>query len=146
MPDHGVGIFVFTNRTYNGGAGPAWDAAMALQKAGALVERMLAVSPLLADGYAAAGRMYAAGDVGVARDRLAMNFLMDNELDSWRDMLTALKEQVGACRTDAPIKASGNLSGSFTWACDKGRVAGSILLAPTQGAQIQELKLAVKTP
>jgi CubicO group peptidase (beta-lactamase class C family) len=146
MPDHGVGIFVFTNRTYNGGAGPTWDAAMALQKAGALVERMLAVSPLLADGYAAAGRIYAAGDVGVARDRLAMNFLMDNELDSWRDMLTALKEQVGTCRTDAPIKASGNLSGSFTWACDKGRVAGSILLAPTQGAQIQELKLAVKTP
>jgi CubicO group peptidase (beta-lactamase class C family) len=146
MPDHGVGIFVFTNRTYNGGAGPAWDAAMALQKAGALMERMLAVSPLLADGYAAAGRIYAAGDVGVARDRLAMNFLMDNELDSWRNMLTALKEQVGACRTDAPIKASGNLSGSFTWACDKGRVAGSILLAPTQGAQIQELKLAVKTP
>ncbi|WP_416464699.1 serine hydrolase domain-containing protein [Sphingomonas sp. VDB2] len=146
MPDHGVGIFVFTNRTYTGGAGPAWDAAMVLQKAGALVERVLAVSPLLADGYAAAGRIYAAGDVGVSRDRLAMNFLMDNDMDSWRKKLAALKDEVGACRIDAPIKASGNLSGSFTWACEKGRVAGSILLAPTRGAQIQELKLAVKAP
>ncbi|MEC3912007.1 serine hydrolase domain-containing protein [Sphingobium sp. CR2-8] len=146
MPDHGVGIFVFTNRTYNGGAGPVWDAAMALQKVGALMERTLAVSPLLAEGYGAAGRIYAAGDVGVARDRLAMNMLMDNDLDSWRRKLAALKSEVGACRTDAPIKASGGLSGSFTWICDRGRVAGSILLAPTPDARIQELKLAVKTP
>ncbi|MEC3948537.1 serine hydrolase domain-containing protein [Sphingobium sp. HWE2-09] len=146
MPDHGVGIFVFTNRTYNGGAGPAWDAAVALQKAGALVERTLAVSPLLADGYAAAGRIYAAGDVGVARDRLAMNFLMDSDLDSWRRKLAAVKAEVGACRTDAPVKVSGGLSGSFIWSCERGRVAGTILLAPTLDAQIQELKLSVKLP
>ncbi|KQN06591.1 penicillin-binding protein [Sphingobium sp. Leaf26] len=146
MPDYGVGIFVFTNRTYNGGAGPAWDAAIALQKAGALIERTLAVSPLLAEGYAAAGRIYAAGDVGVVRDRLAMNFLMDSELDSWRRKLAGLKVEVGACRTDAPVKASGGLSGSFTWTCEKGRVAGTILLAPTPDAQIQELKIAIKAP
>lgn len=146
MPDYGVGIFVFTNRTYNGGAGPAWDAAMTLQKAGALIERTLAVSPLLAEGYAAAGRVYAAGDVAVARGRLALNFLMDSALDSWRRKLAALKAEVGACRTDSPVKASGGLSGSFTWACERGRVAGTILLAPTRDAQIQELKLAVKLP
>jgi len=146
MPDHGVGVFVFTNRTYNGGAGPAWDAAVALQKAGALVERALTVSPLLADGYAAAGRIYAAGDVGVARDRLAMNLLMDSDMDSWRRKLAAVKAEVGACRTDAPVKASGGLSGSFIWSCDRGRVAGAILLAPTPDSQIQELKLSVKLP
>ena len=146
MPDYGVGIFVFTNRTYNGGAGPAWDAAIALQKAGALIERTLTVSPLLAEGYAAAGRIYTAGDAGAARDRLAMNFLMDSALDSWRRKLAALKAEVGACRTDAPVKASGGLSGSFTWACERGRVAGTILLAPTPTAQIQELKIAIKAP
>lgn len=146
MPDYGVGIFVFTNRTYNGGAGPAWDAAIALQTAGALIERTLTVSPLLAEGYAAAGRIYAAGDAGAARDRLAMNFLMDSALDSWRRKLAALKGEVGACQTDAPVKPSGGLSGSFTWVCEKGRVAGTILLAPTPTAQIQELKIAIKAP
>ncbi|WP_420143391.1 serine hydrolase domain-containing protein [Sphingobium sp.] len=146
MPDRGVGIFVFTNRTYNGGAGPAWDAAMALQKAGALIERTLAVSPLLAQGYAAAGRIYAAGDVGAARDQLAMNFLMDSDVDSWRRKLTTLKAELGTCRTGAPIKATGALSGSFTWPCERGRVAGTILLAPTPDARIQELKLAIKLP
>ncbi|HEX8579185.1 MAG TPA: serine hydrolase domain-containing protein, partial [Allosphingosinicella sp.] len=76
MTDHGVGIFVFTNRTYNGGAGAAWDAAMALHKAGALKGRALPVSASLAAAYRAAGAMYQAGSVEPARNLLAMNFLM----------------------------------------------------------------------
>ncbi|HUD95798.1 serine hydrolase domain-containing protein [Sphingobium sp.] len=146
MADYGVGIFVFTSRTYNGGAGPAWDAALALKQAGALIAPNMPVTTLLADGYAAAGRIYSAGSVGPARDRLAMNFLMDSDMDSWAKKLATLKGEVGACRTDAPVTATGNLSGSFTWSCARGRVAGTILLAPTAMAQIQELKLAIKLP
>ncbi len=146
MPDYGVGIFVFTNRTYNGGAGPAWDAAVALKRAGALIARNLPVTPLLADGYAAAGRIYATGNILAARDRLAMNMLLDNDADGWGRRLDALRGQVGACRTDAPIAASGNLSGSFTWSCDRGRVDGTLLLAPTPTARIQELKLIARQP
>lgn len=146
MPDYGVGIFVFTSRTYNGGAGPAWDAAVALKQAGALIARTLPVSPLLADGYGATARIYAAGDVGAASGSLAMNFLMDSDAAHWRKKLSALKGEVGECDTGAPIIATGALSGRFTWACDKGRVSGSILLAPTATAQLQELKLDIKTP
>ncbi len=146
MPDYGVGIFVFTNRTYNGGAGPAWDAAVALQRAGALVARQRPVTPLLAEAYAAAGRIYAAGDVLAAKEALAMNFLMDRDADHWAKSLAALKGEAGACRTDGPVEATGNLSGRFTWDCDKGRVAGTLLLAPTRTAQIQELKLEMKAP
>lgn len=146
LPEAGVGLFVFTNRTYNGGAGPVWDAAMLLQKAGALGVRTVAVSPLLAEGYAAAGRIYAAGDVGAARDRLAMNFLMDGDADGWAKRLATLRGEVGACRTDAPVTATGGLSGSFTWTCERGRLAGTLLLAPTADAQIQELKLGIKAP
>ncbi|MDO7836064.1 serine hydrolase domain-containing protein [Sphingobium sp. HBC34] len=146
MPDYDVGIFVFTNRTYHGGAGPAWDAAVALKQAGALVARTVPVSALLAEGYAAAGRMYDAGDVGVARDRLAMNFLMDSDANNWTRKFAALKAEVGACRTDAPVTATGNLSGSFIWRCEKGRIAGTVLLAPTATAQLQELRIAIKLP
>jgi serine-type D-Ala-D-Ala carboxypeptidase/endopeptidase len=146
MPDYGVGIFVFTNRTYNGGSGPAWDAAVALKQAGALIARDLPVSALLADGYGAAGRIYAAGNVGVAQDHLAMNMLMDSDMDSWTKRLSALKAEVGECATDAPVTATGNLAGSFTWTCETGRVAGTILLAPTPTARIQELKLVAKQP
>ncbi|OHC94804.1 MAG: penicillin-binding protein [Sphingomonadales bacterium RIFCSPLOWO2_12_FULL_63_15] len=146
MPDHGVGIFVFTNRTYNGGSGPAWDAAVALHKAGALIARTIPVSALLADGYAAAGRIYAAGDVLAARDRLAMNFLMDHDAAQWDKRIAAVKQEVGACASDAPIVATGALAGRFTWTCERGRVAGTILLAPTPDAQIQELSFTVRAP
>ncbi|MFP5435293.1 MAG: serine hydrolase, partial [Alphaproteobacteria bacterium] len=146
MPDHGVGIFVFTNRTYNGGSGPAWDAAVALHKAGALIARTIPVSALLADGYAAAGRIYAAGDVLAARDRLAMNFLMDHDATQWRKRIAAVKQEVGACASDAPVVATGALAGRFTWTCERGRVAGTILLAPTPDAQIQLLSFTVRAP
>ena len=105
-----------------------------------------AVAMARAEGYAAAGRIYAAGDVGVASANLAMNFLMDSDADGWTKKIAAVRAEVGACRTDAPIKATGNLSGEFTWTCDKGRVAGSLLLAPTMTAQIQEWKISAKAP
>ena len=101
---------------------------------------------MLAQGYAAAGRIYASGDVLAARDNLAMNFLMDADAVHWGKRLAALKGEVGSCAVDAPLSATGNLSGKFTWTCEKGRVAGSLLLAPTADAEIQELKLEVKAP
>jgi CubicO group peptidase (beta-lactamase class C family) len=139
MPESGVGIFAFSNRTYNSGTPPVWDAAMALHRAGAIAKRAIPISPLLAQGYAAVGRIYAAGDVMAAKDNLAMNFLMDKDAPAWAKALAAVKEQAGACATDAPIVPNGAMSGSFTWTCATGRVRGDVLLAPTANATIQEL-------
>jgi CubicO group peptidase (beta-lactamase class C family) len=90
LPDYGVGIFVFANRTYNGGSSAVWDAAVALRKAGALVARKTALSPALATGYAAALAIYRAGNVGAAGSMLAMNFLMDRSAESWAKELALL--------------------------------------------------------
>lgn len=144
--DHGVGIFVFTNRTYNGGSGPAWDAAVALHRAGALAGRKLPLSRHLAAAYRAAGAMYRAGNVGPGRGLLAMNFLMDRSAANWTRELARLREEVGDCDTDAPIEPSGALAGSFTWRCRTGRIAGSLLLAPTDPAAIQALRLSIVAP
>lgn len=146
MPEYGVGIFVFANRTYNGGAGAVWDAAVALQKAGALVRRKTALSPALAAGYAAAGSIYRAGNVGAAENMLAMNFLMDQSAESWAKELAYLKREVGSCDTSAPITPTGALSGTFTWRCERGRIDGGLLLAPTRPASIQDLQLSVVAP
>lgn len=142
MPESGVGLFAFTNRTYNSATPPVWDAAMALYRSGAIGRRTLPVSPLLAAGYAAAGRIYAAGDVMAAKDNLAMNFLMDKDAAHWSQALAVVKQQAGACQTDAPISPTGAMSGSFTWTCTTGRVRGSIILGPTKEVTIQELNIA----
>jgi D-alanyl-D-alanine-carboxypeptidase/D-alanyl-D-alanine-endopeptidase len=146
LPDYGVGIFVFANRTYNGGSGAVWDAAVALKKAGALVSRKLAPSPALATGYDAAVSIYRAGKVGAAQNMLAMNFLMDRSAENWAKELARLKREVGSCDTSAPIHPTGALSGTFAWRCEHGRIDGELLLAPTHPASIQALRLNVVAP
>jgi CubicO group peptidase (beta-lactamase class C family) len=141
LPEYGVGIFALTNRTYAGPTPPVWDTAVALKQAGVLTPRTLPVTPALANTYRAAGAMYRAGSLAPGRQLLAMNFLMDRSVENWAREFTRLKEQVGECRTDAPITATGALAGRFTWTCVKGEIQGNLLLAPTFAPGIQALRL-----
>ncbi|MDQ3160985.1 MAG: beta-lactamase family protein [Pseudomonadota bacterium] len=146
LPDQGIGIFAFTNRTYTGASGVVWDAAMALHGAGALIGRPSPASPALASTYAAVAAIYRAGEVGAAGNMLAMNFLMDRSANSWKADLSRLKQEVGDCDTRAPVTASGALSGKFEWRCATGRIEGSLLLAPTTQPSIQQMELKVVKP
>jgi CubicO group peptidase (beta-lactamase class C family) len=141
LPDHGVGLFAFANRTYSGPSSAVWDAAMQLHEGGWLTGLTLAVSDVLAQAYRAAGAMYEAGEIRPGRKLLAMNFLMDRSEASWTREFKRLEREAGACRTDAPIVATGALSGRFTWKCARGELEGTLLLAPTDPPKIQALRL-----
>lgn len=147
IPETGVGLFALTNRTYAGPTAPVWDAATTLFRSGYIAQRAQPVSAALDSGYAAARRIWAKGGVEGEARTLAMNFAMDRSDVNWRKYLAGLSERLGACDSSAPVIATGNLSGRFVWACAKGRLEGSILLAPTADAQIQALTLqAVPNP
>ncbi|HEY6824500.1 MAG TPA: hypothetical protein VI195_08670, partial [Steroidobacteraceae bacterium] len=141
LPNRGVGIFAFANRTYAGPSAAVWDAAIALEKAGVLGrERAVPVSADLARAYSAAGAIYTAGDIMAGGDVLAMNFILDRSADGWARDLKKLKAQVGNCETSEPPTASGELTGDFTWRCTHGRLKGSLELAPTRPPRIQWLE------
>ena len=146
LPNDGVGIFAFANRTYAGPSAPVWDAALVLRKAGYLKEPATSVSEELASAYRAVGAIYQQGAVAAGGDVLAMNFLLDRDAAGWGRDLANLKKQVGACDTTAPVAATSSLSGEFTWRCAHGRVTGSVLLAPTRPPRIQSLQLVRKVP
>jgi CubicO group peptidase (beta-lactamase class C family) len=146
LPDRGVGLFVFGNRTYGGGSEALWRAASALSKAGLLPARPIAVSPALAEAYAAARLAYRRGDVLAIREKLAENFLLDRSAADWNRDLTAIRKQVGACGRDMPVHARGAMSADFRWLCERGTVDGELLLAPTSPATIQKLRLTVAPP
>ncbi len=146
LPDRGVGLFVFGNRTYGGGSEALWRAASMLNKAGLLPEPERPVSPALADAYAAARRAYREGDVLEIREKLAGNFLLDRSAADWSRDLAAIRKQVGACDRDMPVNARGAMSANFRWLCERGTVDGEILLAPTRPATIQKLQLKVAPP
>ncbi len=144
LPNEGVGIFAFANRTYAGPSKAVWDAALALKKAGFLKERSVSVSEALAGAYRAVGAIYAKGEVAAGGDVVAMNFLLDQDAAGWKRELAKLKREVGECDTTTPVVATSALSGDFTWRCVHGRAAGSVSLAPTQPPRIQSLQLARK--
>jgi serine-type D-Ala-D-Ala carboxypeptidase/endopeptidase len=139
VPDAGVGIFAFSNRTYAGPSAPVWDAATALWQAGFIKRRDLDVSPLLADGYAAAKAIWSDGGISSQSSRLAMNFTMDRSPDNWAKLLAETKAKSGECDTNVPIIPTGDLAGRFSWTCKTGKINGTLLLAPTADAQIQAL-------
>jgi CubicO group peptidase (beta-lactamase class C family) len=146
MPDYGVGIFALANRTYAGPRPPVWDAAVAMLRAGRLKARSPAPSSALMTAYAATAKMFTAGSVSAGGDVLAMNFLMDRDADHRARDFAELKSQVGQCDTTTPIVASGNLAGHFAWTCERGRVRGDLLLAPTATPRIQSLTISRVSP
>ncbi len=140
MPERGVGVFAFTNRTYTSPSAHVNAAASSMVRAGLIDTRPVPVSSQLAANYRAAGQAYAAGSVAALRPSLAMNFLLDRSVETWASVLGQIRTQVGECRTDSAIVPNGALNGYFDWECDRGRLQGQVLLAPTNPATIQALR------
>jgi hypothetical protein len=90
--------------------------------------------------------MYTAGSVEPARGMLAMNFLMDRSAENWAAEFVRLRTSAGRCNTNVPLTATGALAGRFTWDCEKARIDGQLLLAPTNPPTIQSLRLSIATP
>ena len=147
FPERGVGLFVFTNRTYAGPTAALWDAAVVLHKADHLGKtEPVALSASLTAAYKVAGDVFKAGNIGIAGDTLAMNFLMDKSAENRAADLAKLKAAVGDCDTGAAVTPTGALSGSFNWRCEHGRVRGNVLLSPDTPPRIQTLTFTLVTP
>ena len=144
LPDKGVGIFAFTSRTYGGPSLPAFRAALALQKAGAFVDRKLEVSPGLAAAYTAARAVWQAGDIAAAP--LADNMALDRDAPRWKTLLADLRAQVGPCNADEAIAPISAMEGRFLWTCEHGRITGRVQRAPLQEVKLQALEFAVQAP
>jgi len=143
LPEHGIGIFAFANRTYAGPAPPVTQAALMMHRAGLLQRRELPQNEDLSRTYAAARAMFAASSVEPGRQQLAMNFLMDRSAANWRREFQRIKAEAGACNTEDTIVPTGALAGQFLWTCERADIQGALLLAPTNPPTIQALRLNV---
>jgi serine-type D-Ala-D-Ala carboxypeptidase/endopeptidase len=82
MPEYGVGIFAFVNRTYDAPTGVVFEAAGLLKQRGLLKSQAIPVDEPLARSYEGAAAMYRAGEMKAASNYLAVNFLMDRSADN----------------------------------------------------------------
>jgi CubicO group peptidase (beta-lactamase class C family) len=138
LPDAGVGVFAFANRTYGAPSVPVGRALWMLRQAGLAAVRPVPVSDGLARGYAAAKAVWQAGDA--SRAPLAENVLLDRDAAHRRADIAALKAKVGACTMGEAIVPVSAMEGSFTWSCASGRVFGRVRQAPTPELLLQLLE------
>lgn len=140
LPDAGVGVFVFSSRTYTGGSTPVLKALLMLKAAGLAQPRALSVSPGLREAYAAAQAAWRTGDPAAAP--LAVNVPLDRDLVRRKADLAQLKTKVGECAADpAALQPISAMEGTFSWICARGRIAGRVQRAPTPALSLQVLDL-----
>jgi serine-type D-Ala-D-Ala carboxypeptidase/endopeptidase len=138
-PDRGWGVFVFTNHTYAGAAGPAWDAMMTLNDASQLKADIIPLSPALARLVQPMHLLFTSGDVTRISANLAVNFLMDRGAAHRRDDIAAITAKSGPCPAPPGVRALGALEGEYLWHCQNGTLIAHTLLAPTPAPQIQAM-------
>lgn len=140
LPESGIGVFAFANRTYGAPVAPAYGAIKALKDAGLAPARAIPITPAVARAHADAANIWAAADIMAARPNLAMNMLLDRGAPEWRLLITRLKAELGACTPSAAPTPTGRLTASFIWPCERGTLKGSFMLAPTNPPTIQQLR------
>jgi serine-type D-Ala-D-Ala carboxypeptidase/endopeptidase len=140
LPERGLGLFAFANRTYAPAARVVRDAAGQLVRSGAFPVRPRPVAAGLQAMAAAVLRIYGAGDVLAARDALAMNVLLDRDAVQRNAQIAALKQTLGACGAAEPIRPDNAMSATVTFPCAQGVLRVRIVLAPTTPASLQTLE------
>lgn len=140
-PERGAGVFVLTNRTYSGPSESVWVSLLAIDRQGLIPPRPRVVAPILESFQAAAQAAYQSGKLGPLEGKLAMNFLLDRNARAREAEFAKVQAVVGRCTSAEPLFATGALSTSFRWNCERGNVDGQILLAPTNPLTLQALRL-----
>jgi D-alanyl-D-alanine-carboxypeptidase/D-alanyl-D-alanine-endopeptidase len=139
LPDSGVGVFAFGNRTY----APMDRITLRMAR---LVHDALPARPggepsaAFRAAAEAIAHAYAAGAIEAAAPLLAANVLLDTWPAHRNAELAALRRRVGEGRLTS-LEPADALSGDFVLTCAKGRVRGTLSLTPEPQPRIQALTL-----
>jgi CubicO group peptidase (beta-lactamase class C family) len=140
LPEYGVGLIAFGNRTYTGWGPPTDEAFSLMLKSGGLQPRVPQPSASLTSARNAVTRLVLKWDDKLADSIAAVNLFLDQSRDRRSGAIAALLKKVGPCRTASGFDVVENaLRGQWIVPCDKGALRVSITLAPTTPATVQFL-------
>jgi hypothetical protein len=147
LPDHGVGLIAFGNRTYSGWGG-VFDQALAMMaKTGALEPRLAEPSRDLVKMRETVTRLVTAWNDDLAKSIGADNLFLDRSIDRRAREVGALRDRVGACAPSTGFAYVENaLRGQWIIPCERGSVLASITLAPTIPVKVQYMEFSMAPP
>ena len=149
LPEYGVGIIAFGNRTYTNWSGPSSEAFNLMLKTGGLVPREPQPSAVLTARREAVSRLVMQWSDPLADSLAAVNLFLDRSRDRRKAEIAKLQTEVGPCRAGSGFDVVENaLRGQWTMPCDRGALRVSITLAPTMPPTVQffEVSRAPATP
>jgi CubicO group peptidase (beta-lactamase class C family) len=141
LPEYGVGIIAFGNRTYTGWGGVAEEALAALSKSGGLQPRAVQPSPALNSAKASVSSLMERWDDPLADDIAAVNLFLDRSKARRKAEFERFRTELGACRAAADFAYVENpLRGEWLFTCDRGQLRAEVTLAPTMPPLVQYLE------
>ena len=142
LPEYGVGLIAFGNRTYTGWGGTFDQAFDVLARTGGLQPRTIEPSPALTAARNAVANLIVKWDDAAAERIAAVNLFLDQSKDRRKAAIDALHAQVGACTAGSGFDRVENaLRGDWTMSCERGKVKVAITLAPTSPPSVQFLSV-----
>lgn len=139
LPEYGVGFFAMANLTYSGPSRPIRQALKLMNTRGALTPRQLPVSESLTTTRTALTNLWNDWQDSRLDSIAADNLYQDLPRELIRARFSQLKTQFTACQPEGDLIPENWLRGTFTLACQQGRVEISFTLAPTTPPLVQYL-------
>jgi len=141
LPEHGVGIIAFGNRTYTGWGGVADQALTLLGKTGGLQPRAVQPSLALTSAKDAVSVLVNKWDEPLANRIAAVNLFLDRSKERRQAELTRIRKELGTCRAADDFAFVENpLRGEWLFKCDRGELRAEVTLSPTMPPLVQHLE------
>lgn len=138
LPEHGVGIIAFANRTYTSWGGVVNEAFARLAATGGLQPRSPAPAPALVNARDVISKLVVEWDDAAIDAIAADNLFLDRDRARRRADFDAVRAKAGRCEAPTGFDYVENaLRGEWTLRCERGFVRAAVTLAPTMPPRAQ---------
>ena len=141
LPEYGIGVILFANRTYAPATAANNQVLQAIQRIAALEPRQLPVSDILALRKEQVFRLLQSWEVRPGEDFLAENFFLDSDLEHRRIEAENIFATTGKPLEAGPLVPENQLRGTFRIRCEKRSVEVFFSLSPEKDPKVQALTL-----
>ncbi len=143
LPEYGVGLFAFGNRTYTDYSAASDSVFALLKRTGGLERRTPVPAPALVKARDQVSRLVIKWSDALADSLASMNLYLDHSKSHRIAQLDSLHAKVGACTAATNWFVVENaLRGQWIMPCERGAIWVSITMAPTMPPSVQFLDVA----
>jgi CubicO group peptidase (beta-lactamase class C family) len=142
LPEYGVGLIAFGNRTYTPWGDAFGPALAALKASGGLMPRAVQPSEALIHVRNEVTGLVNGWDDAAVERLAAVNLFLDRAQDRRRTEFAQLRTEVGVCRDAGGwVSIENPLRGDWLLRCERGDLVASVTLAPIVPPKVQHLEL-----